>query len=467
MSQSLHRGAVLHFTDDPARAGDASFEHYADGAFLVEGGKIMACGDARDIVDLAAPDAVVYQHDNALLMPGFIDTHLHYPQMDIVGAHGEQLLEWLERYVFPTEAKFDDYEHAFATAKRFLTELLRNGTTTALVFGTVHPESVEAFFTAAEARSLCMIAGKVLMDRNAPEYLCDTAESAYADSKALIERWHGRGRARYAVTPRFAPTSSPEQLAAAGRLLREHPGVYLHTHMSENTNEIAWVEELFPHLDHYLHSYDEAGLLGRRSVFAHCVHLSESEWERMAATGCGALFCPTSNLFLGSGLFPLKSAERHGVEVGLGTDIGAGTSFSLLETIDEAYKVQQLRGDALSPMKSFYLATLGGARVLDLEDCLGNFLPGKDADFIVIDMAGTPMLERRLAQSADLFEQLFVLSTLGDDRSIRETWILGERAHHRDGSREGLLDDRHDNPREPYDGQRGEGADGRANALSL
>lgn len=433
MSACLHRGALLHFLDDPALAGEDSYAYHEDGALLVKDGHVIAAGDAADIIPRATPDTPRRFHANALLLPGFVDAHVHYPQLDIIGAHGEQLLQWLDRYVFPTEARFGDKTHASDVAQRFLKELLRNGTTTALVFGTVHPESVDAFFEAAEARDMRMVAGKVLMDRNAPQYLRDSPESGYRDSRALIERWHNRGRARYAITPRFAPTSSPEQLAMAGRLLREHPGVYLHTHMSENLNEIAWVAELFPHLDHYLHSYDEAGLLGRRSVFAHCVHLSEGEWQRMAATGSSAAFCPTSNLFLGSGLFSLATAERHGVEVGLGTDIGAGTSLSLLETIDEAYKVQQLQGTTLTPLKSFYLATLGGVRALDLEDCLGNFLPGKEADFLVLDLAPTPLLKARLASCASLIEKLFVLSTLGDDRCVRETWIMGEQRHARDG----------------------------------
>ncbi len=431
MTSRLHRGALLHFLDDPTKTAEDSYAYFSNGALLVEDGKVIAAGAADEVQTQVPLGTPVVEHADALLMPGFIDTHVHYPQLDIVGAHGEQLLEWLERYVFPTEAKFGDYAHARAVADRFLAELLRNGTTTALVFGTVHPESVDAFFDAAAERNLRMIAGKVMMDRNAPAYLCDDPESAYRDSRRLIERWHGKGRASYAVTPRFAPTSSPAQLAAAGRLLREFPGIYLHTHMSENISEVSWVRELFPHVDHYLHSYDEAGLLGRRSVFAHCIHLSEEEWERMASTGCGAAFCPTSNLFLGSGLFPLREAERFGVEVGLGTDIGAGTSFSLLQTIDAAYKVQQLQGASLSPLKSFYLATLGGARVLDLEDSLGNFLPGKEADFVVLDLAATPLLANRLSHCENLFETLFVLSTLGDDRCIRENWVLGELAHER------------------------------------
>ncbi|MDP5070119.1 MAG: guanine deaminase [Congregibacter sp.] len=435
MSRALHRGQVLHFLDDPQCMPDRvqdSYQFFSDGALLIDNGHVVAVDSADQLLKNLTSDTLVHEHQNALLVPGFIDTHIHYPQMDIIGAHGEQLLEWLDKYVFPTEARFGDFDYAQQVARRFLKELLRNGTTTALVFGTVHPESIDAFFTEAQSLNLRMIAGKVMMDRNAPDYLRDTAQSGYEQSKALIERWHERGRLRYAVTPRFAPTSTPEQLQAAGRLMQEHPGVYLHTHMSENLNELAWVEALFPHLDHYLHSYDEAGLLGRRSVFAHCVHLGEAEWQRMSDTRSNVAFCPTSNLFLGSGLFPLARAESCGVHVGLGTDIGAGTSFSLLQTMDEAYKVQQLQGHSLTPFKSFYLATLGGARVLDLEPQLGNFEPGKEADFLVLDLAATPLLQERMRHCQSLFETLFVLSTLGDDRCIRESWIMGERRHHRD-----------------------------------
>ncbi|WOJ95917.1 guanine deaminase [Congregibacter brevis] len=455
MSRVLHRGQILHFLDDPStgevenlggseRNGsnevNGSYAFFADGGLLVDDGCVIAIGEASQLLSSLPDDTVIKEHADALLVPGFIDTHIHYPQLDIIGAHGEQLLEWLDKYVFPTEAQFGDFHHAQRVAKRFLTELLRNGTTTALVFGTVHPESVDAFFTEAESLNLRMIAGKVMMDRNAPDFLTDTAESSYSESKQLIEQWHNRGRLRYAVTPRFAPTSTPEQLKAAGKLLREHPDVYLHTHMSENLNEIAWVEELFPHLDHYLHSYDDAGLLGRRSVFAHCVHLSETEWQRMAETQSNIAFCPTSNLFLGSGLFPLSKAESCGVHVGLGTDIGAGTSFSLLETMDEAYKIQQLQGHSLTPFKSFYLATLGGARTLDLEDKLGNFLPGKEADFLVLDLAATPLIKDRIARCKDLFETLFVLSTLGDDRCVRETWIMGKCMYQRDAGENRVFD---------------------------
>lgn len=431
MSLAAHRASLLHFVADPQAAGEEALVYHRDGLLLVEDGRVLGAGPAAALLPTLPPDTAVREHPEALLCPGFIDCHVHYPQLDIVGAHGEQLLDWLEKYVFPAEARFADRAHADAVAARFLDQLLCHGTTTALVFGTVHPQSVDAFFSAAAARGLRMLAGKVMMDRNAPDYLRDSAESSYRDSRRLIERWHGRDRLRYAVTPRFAPTSSPQQLAAAGRLLREYPGVYLHTHMSENVNEVAWVESLFPHLDHYLHSYDSAGLLGRRSVFAHCIHLSEAEWQRLAATESSIAFCPSSNLFLGSGLFPLRRAERAGIHVGLGTDIGAGTSLSLLATMGEAYKVQQLQGHSLSPGKSFYLATLGAARALDLEAELGNFLPGKEADFLVLDLAATPLLQQRIAACGSVLDLLFVLSTLGDDRTVRETWIMGECRYRR------------------------------------
>lgn len=431
MTAQCHLGKVLHFLSDPATDGDQAFEYFDDGALLIEDGLVCAVGTAQSITSMLPSTAERVNHANALIVPGFIDTHIHYPQIDIIGAHGEQLLEWLERYVFPAEAKFADRTHANEVAARFMSELLRNGTTTALVFGTVHPQSVDAFFEAAEAHNMRMIAGKVLMDRNAPENLCDTPELAYTQSKALIERWHNRGRQRYAVTPRFAPTSSPAQLAAAGRLLQEFPDVYMHTHMSENVNEVAWVEALFPEHEHYLHTYDDAGLLGRRSIFAHCIHLNDNEWRRLADTQSNIAFCPTSNLFLGSGLFSLQQARKHGVKTGLGTDVGAGTSFSLLQTMNEAYKVQQLQGQTLQPLESFYLATLGGARTLDLDALIGNFLPGKEADFAVLDLAPTPLLAKRLTLCTSLRETLFVLSTLGDDRCVRETWIMGEQRHRR------------------------------------
>lgn len=429
---TAYRAAILYSLADPSEVGlDASYAYFDDGLLVVENGRITAVGPATELLPTLAPDTEVVTHTDALITPGFIDTHIHFPQTGMIGAYGEQLLDWLETYTFPCERQFADKAHADQVAQLFLGELLRNGTTTALVFGSVHPESVDALFEAAERLDLRLIAGKVMMDRNAPDYLTDTADSSYQDSKALIERWHGKGRLHYAVTPRFAPTSTPEQLAAAGRLLEEHPGVYLHTHLSENLKEIDWVKALYPERSGYLDVYDHYRLLGERSVFAHGVHLRDAECQRLAETGSAVAFCPTSNLFLGSGLFNLPQAERFGVRVGLGTDVGAGTSFSLLATLNEAYKVMQLQDVRLHPFKSLYLATLGGARALRLEDRIGSLAPGHDADFVVLDYKATPLLDYRLQQSRSIEETLFVLTTLGDDRVVRETYAAGRRVHKR------------------------------------
>lgn len=430
--RTAYRAAILYSLADPSEVGlDASYAYFDDGLLVVDDGRITAVGPATELLPTLAPDTEVVTYTDALITPGFIDTHIHFPQTGMIGSYGEQLLDWLETYTFPCERQFADKAHADEVAKRFLGELLRNGTTTALVFGSVHPESVDALFEEAERLDLRLIAGKVMMDRNAPDYLTDTADGSYRDSKALIERWHGKGRLHYAVTPRFAPTSTPEQLAAAGRLLEEHPGVYLHTHLSENLKEIDWVKALYPERNGYLDVYDHYRLLGERSVFAHGVHLCDAECQRLAETGSAVAFCPTSNLFLGSGLFNLPQAERFGVRVGLGTDVGAGTSFSLLATLNEAYKVMQLQDVRLHPFKSLYLATLGGARALRLEERIGSLAPGHDADFVVLDYKATPLLDYRLQQSRSIEETLFVLTTLGDDRVVRETYAAGRCVHRR------------------------------------
>ena len=428
--QKAFRGEILHFIDDPSTTElEQCYEYYADGLLVIDSyGLIQRVGNYQALIGDLEPDTDVTHYKDGLITPGFIDTHIHYPQTEMVASYGEQLLEWLENYTFPTEQKFSDAEYAATIADFFLDQLIQNGTTTALVFGTVHPSSVDAFFSAAQAKNLRMICGKVMMDRNAPDELLDTAESAYQDSKRLIEKWHGVDRLQYAVTPRFAPTSSPEQLQAAGKLMREFSDVYLHTHLSENRDEVAWVKSLFPDSEHYLGVYDEHQLLGRRSVFAHGIHLCQQECLRLSESQSSIAFCPTSNLFLGSGLFDLKQAEQFDINVGLGTDIGAGTSFSILQTMNEAYKTQQLRGDKLNAFKSFYLATLGGARALDLEQKIGNFSVGNEADFVFLDYSATPLLKLRMQHCSTLEEKLFVLSMLGDDRTVGATHILGERA---------------------------------------
>ncbi|WP_417778762.1 guanine deaminase [Stutzerimonas xanthomarina] len=431
MSQAkAYRAAVLHCLADPREVGiEQSHEYFEDGLLVVENGKIAQIGNAADLLATLKADTDVVEYPDALITPGFIDTHIHYPQTGMIASYGEQLLDWLETYTFPTERAFADKTHAGEVAELFLNELLRNGTTTALVFGSVHKASVDAFFEACEKRNLRMIAGKVLMDRNAPDYLTDTAESGYADSKALIERWHGKGRLHYAVTPRFAPTSTPEQLALAGQLFKEYPDLYMHTHLSENRKEIEWVRELFPERKGYLDVYDHHGLIGARSVFAHGVHLCDDECQRLGETGSAVAFCPTSNLFLGSGLFDLEKIEGFGVRVGLGTDVGAGTSFSQLQSLNEAYKVMQLQGKKLDPFKSLYLATLGGARALYLDDKIGNLQVGKDADFVVLDYKATPLISYRLSQATSLQEKLFALTILGDDRAVKETYAAGVSVH--------------------------------------
>ncbi len=426
-----YRAAILHSIADPALVGDAqSYEYFEDGVLVVDNGQVVKVGHAGDILPTLR-GVEVSEYRDALITPGFIDTHIHYPQTGMIAAYGEQLLDWLNTYTFPTEKQFADKAHAADVASIFLKELLRNGTTTALVFASVHKQSVDAFFEASQALNLRMIAGKVMMDRNAPDYLTDTAQSSYDDSKELIERWHGKARLHYAVTPRFAPTSTPEQLTAAGKLLQEYPGLYMHTHLSENLDEIAWVKSLFPQQKGYLDVYDHFQLLSERSMFAHGVHLCDEECQRLAETGSAVSHCPTSNLFLGSGLFNLKQAEQFGVNVGLGTDVGAGTSFSMLQTLNEAYKVQQLQRNKLSPFKSLYLATLGGAQALRLDDKIGSFARGNDADFIVLDYNATPLLSYRLQQAKNLEEKLFVLMTIGDDRAVKETFAAGQSVHKR------------------------------------
>ncbi|MCP4488393.1 MAG: guanine deaminase [Gammaproteobacteria bacterium] len=416
------RASFLHFYDDPERRDDA-WQYIEDGLLLLKQGQIVSLAEFAGRL----PNGIdLYDYSGKLVMPGFIDTHTHYPQTDIIASYGAQLLEWLEKYTFPAERLFCDREFADGVAEFFCDELLRNGTTTSAVFATTHPESVDAIFSAAQKRDMRLIAGKVMMDRNAPEYLCDTAESSYAQSAALIGRWHKQGRSLYAVTPRFAPTSSAQQLEAAGQLLKDYPGLYLQSHVAENHAEVAWVERLFPDRRSYLDVYDYYGLLIERAIYGHCIHLDETDRQRMAQTGAAMAFCPTSNLFLGSGLFSIAEAQSQDIRVGIATDVGGGTSFSMLQTLNEAYKVSQMAGQTLTAMKAFYLATLGGAKSLYLDDRLGNFTVGKEADFTVLDLQATPILKRRMANADSLAERLFALMMLGDDRAVYATHIMGQ-----------------------------------------
>ncbi len=436
--RNAYRAAILHSIADPKDVGlDNSYQFFDDGIIVVEDGHIVDIGETEEVLARQPKDLNITEYEDKLITSGFIDTHIHYPQTGMIASYGEQLLDWLENYTFPEERRFKNPIYALKVAKLFFDELASNGTTTALVFGTVHKESVDVFFGEAERRNLRMIAGKVLMDRNAPDYLTDTPESGYEASKELIERWHNRGRLLYAVTPRFAPTSTPEQLATVGKLLEEYPDVYMHTHLSENKKEIEWVLDLFPERDSYLDVYDHYGLLHKRSVFAHGIHLSDCECQRLADTESAIAFCPTSNLFLGSGLFKLPKLEEHGVRVGMGTDVGAGTSFSILQTMSEAYKIMQLQQEKLHPLKSLFLATLGGARSLHLEDKIGNLEVGKEADFVVLDLHATQLMRFRMNQATTREGKLCVLMSLGDDRTVCETFIYGEKAYDAKGKIDG------------------------------
>jgi guanine deaminase len=422
------RGAVVHALRDPGCGDDDAVEYFEDGLLVLDGGRVREAGPAEVLLKRLPAGTPVTDLTGRLIMPGFVDAHVHYPQIDVIASHGAQLLDWLERYTFPAESRFGDERHAREAAEFFCDELLRNGTTTALVFASVHPQSVDAVFEAARARGMRLIAGKVLMDRNCPENLRDSAETGYRDSKALIEKWHGVDRLAYAITPRFAVTSTGRQLAEAGRLAREHPDVYIQTHLAENSDEIAWVQALFPDRRSYLDVYEHFGLLRERSVYAHCIHLGDHDRARMGAGGAAAAFCPSSNLFLGSGLYDLDAADAHGIRTGIGTDIGGGTTFNIPRTVAEGYKVLQLQGQTLTPLRAFYLATLGGARALYLDDRIGNFRPGREADFVVVDPGATPLQARRNLQAASIAEKLFALSVLGDDRNVEAVYLCGEKS---------------------------------------
>jgi guanine deaminase len=427
------RGRLLEFLDDPAVVGAAaSHRYHRDGLLVIEDGRIAKVGDARSLLQELPPGTPVNEYRDCLILPGLIDTHIHYPQTQVIASYGAQLLEWLHKYTFVEEQKFGDPSHAAAMARFFLDELLRNGTTTAAVYCTVHPESVEAFFAESERRNTRMIAGKVMMDRNAPAALTDTAERGYTESKALLQAWHGRGRQLYAISPRFALTSSDAQLETAGALLREHPDAYLQTHLAESHEEIATVRKLFPSAKSYTDVYDRFGLLGPRSIFGHCLHLADEELQRLSDSRSVAAFCPTSNLFIGSGLFDLARLRdpARPVRIGVGTDVGGGTSYSILRTAAEAYKVLQLQGQNLPAPDAFYMMTLGNARALGLETEIGSLRIGSEADVVVLDPCATPAMAHRMATVGDDLEAtLFVLMTLGDDRAVRATYVLGELAY--------------------------------------
>jgi len=421
-----YRASLLHFIGNPAIQGESAMQYFADGLLVLEKGLVKQCGDYKDL-RVQYPDLKIVDYSGHLIMPGFIDTHTHYVQTDVIASYGAQLIDWLNDYTFPAECRYSDQAIAKDGAEFFVQQSLNNGTTTAMVFPTVHVESVDAIFTAASQRNMRLISGKVLSDRNVPKKLSDTPQSSYDDSKALIERWHQKQRLSYAVTPRFAPTSTEAQLEVAGQLFNEFDAVYCQTHVAENKAEVDWVKSLFPKQRSYLDVYAHYGLLNKRSMMAHCIYLDETDLNVMAESQTSASFCATSNLFLGSGLFSMPDFLTHDIKVSLGSDVGGGTSMSMLQVLNESYKVSQLNGYSLTSLQGFYLATLGGAIALDCDDKIGNFAHGKEADFIVLDLNSTDIMQRRMKLVENIEQQLFVLMMLGDDRAIKATYIMGEQ----------------------------------------
>lgn len=424
------RGPALTFKGDPFQDGVEGTMVYESDAIVAFGNGVITHFGPADKVKSQMPAGLEvkdYGRD-ALISAGFIDSHVHFPQTPMIAAFGEQLLDWLNKYTFPTERKYADKAFAASVAKTFLTEQIKNGTTTSCIYCTVFPQSVDALFEEAERLGMRIAAGKVLMNRNAPDYLLDTTQTGYDDSKALIQKWHGRGRLMYCITPRFAPTSTPDQLQSAGDLWDEFPDCHMQTHVSENVDEVAWVKSLFPDRKGYLDVYDHHKLCRPRAVFGHGIHLTDDEMHTMHRTGSAISHCPTSNFFLGSGYLDVFRAvdKTRPVRVGLGTDLGAGTSFSILATLNEAYKAAQLNGKKLTAGHAYYLATRGTARAMYIEDKVGSIAPGMEADIVVLNLKSTPIIEYRMQFAQDIHEALFIQMTLGDDRAVQATYVAGE-----------------------------------------
>lgn len=417
-------GQVLRFAGDPFLDGEGAAVHDAHGGVLVEGGRIVAVGDGAEL-RARHPAAVVQDYGRRLICAGFVDAHVHYPQTAIIASWGKRLIDWLNTYTFPEEMRFADAGYAAEVAERYVGLALAHGTTSFCSYATIHPASVDAIFSAAQARGMRAFAGKTCMDRNAPEGLRDTARSAYDDSKALLEKWHGVDRLSYVITPRFSPTSTPEQLEALGALWRAYPDCLMQTHLSEQLDEIEWVKGLFPQSRDYLDTYEAQGLLREGAVYGHAIHLTERERARLREAGASLVHCPTSNTFIGSGLFDMGLART--MRVGLATDTGGGSSFSMLHTMAAAYEVAQLRGEALHPATLMWLATVGSARALRVEDRIGNIAVGMEADLVVLDLESTPAIAQAVQRAGTLWEALFPTIMMGDDRAVAAVWVGGRK----------------------------------------
>ena len=420
-------GQVIRFEGEVMEEGPGAVRHEPAGAVALEGGRILATGPAAELI-AAYPQASRTDLGRALLVPGFIDAHVHYPQTPMIASWGKRLIDWLNSYTFPTESAFGDPAHASEIAESYLDLAIAHGTTSMCSYCTIHPASVDAFFTGAEARGMRALAGKTCMDRDtAPDFLRDTAQAAYDESKALLGRWHGRGRLSYVITPRFSPTSTPEQLRALGALWAEHPDCLMQTHLSEQVDEIAWVRSLYPQARDYLDTYEAYGLLGPNGVYGHAIHLEPREIVRLREVGAAIAHCPTSNTFIGSGLFDMAGIAAAGIRVGLATDTGGGSSFSMLRTMAAAYEIAQLRHHPLHPAQLIWLATQGAARTLRIDHAVGNLAPGMEADLVALDLASTPGIAQRAARAETLWEELFPTIMMGDDRAVSGVWVGGKR----------------------------------------
>ncbi|UXS02205.1 guanine deaminase [Agrobacterium tumefaciens] len=429
MSMLLLRGRLLSFNRAPHSIDDhQSYLYIEDGGLLVEDGKIAAIGDYADIRKKAPEDVAEKDHRPHLIVPGLIDMHLHFPQMQVIGSYAANLLEWLNTYTFPEECRFVESAHAQRIATHFYDELVRHGTTTAVAYCSVHKTSADAYFAEAIKRNMLMVGGKVMMDRNAPQGLLDTPETSYDETRQVIADWHGKGRNHVAITPRFAITSTPRQMEAAQALAREFPDLFIQTHLSENLDEIKYTCELYPEATDYTDIYVRYGLMGKKTLLGHAIHLSEREADVLSDTGAVAVHCPTSNLFIGSGLFPMKKLQRREkpVRIAVATDIGGGSSYSMLRTMDEAYKIQQLLGERLNPLESWYLMTRGNAEALSMVDRIGTLDAGTDADITVLNASSTPAMALKMEVVKSLTEELFLMLTMGDDRTVVETYVAGE-----------------------------------------
>lgn len=425
MTDILLLGRTLSFTSDPfAGPPTKAAMVFEQGGVLIRDGVIKAVGDGDDL-RRASPQANVIDHASHLITAGFVDAHMHYPQTAMIASWGKRLIDWLNTYTFPEEMKFKNASYASDIAGRTIDLALAHGTTTLTSFCTIHPASVDAFFDAAAKRNMAVVAGKTCMDRNAPAGLTDTAHRAYDDSKMLLDKWHGVGRATYAITPRFSPTSTPDQLAALGALWAEHPDVLMQTHLSEQLDEIAWVRELFPNARDYLDTYEAFGLLGARGLYGHAIHLEPREVDRLSEVGAAVVHCPTSNTFIGSGLFDMAGLTAR-MRVGLATDTGGGSSFSMLRTMAAAYEIAQLRGTSLHPAQLMWLATEGSAQALHLGGQIGSLNAGAMADITVLDLASTPAIAQRADHANDLWEAVFPTIMMGDDRAIAQVYVAGQ-----------------------------------------